>query len=173
MNLKLINSNIFSGNEESIILTIDGSRKGMEGNLTREFANNFPEKWKEIESTINYPLSLGKIFPFVSLDDFKYKYILIASTLNHTESLEIRSLETVIMNSLSNCLEFISGKKVKSVSCVLMKGGWRLNPLNAFLAMSNAIEKNMNILDDLDINIYFNNEEEYLKISSFARSIGW
>ena len=173
MNLKLINSNIFSGNEESIILTIDGSRKGMEGNLVREFSKKFPEKWEEIESHITYPLSLGEIFPFVSLDDFKYKYILIASTLNHIESLDIRSLENVIMNSFSDCLKFLSGKNINSVSTVLMKGGWRLNPLNAFLSMSTAIEKNMDLILDLDINIYFNDEEEYKKISSFAGSIGW
>jgi len=145
----------------------------MEGNLAREFAINYPEKWNEIESFIGYPLSLGKIFPFVSLDDFKYKYIFIVSTLNHIESLNKSLLEIIIMNSLSNCLEFLSAKNVKSVSSVLMKGGWRLNPLNSFLSMSNAVEKNIDILNDLVINIYLNYEKEYLKISSFVRSIGW
>lgn len=60
MNVQLINNNIFTGNEQALILTVDGAATGMEGNIARAFSRHYPECWEELSLDIDYPIPLGQ-----------------------------------------------------------------------------------------------------------------
>ncbi len=160
-------------NSYSIVLTIDGIKKGLLGNLTRQFSLKYPDFWKEIESSIQFPLPLSDVFLFNSNYEYSNKVVLVVATLNHLQNLDASSIESVCYNAYCKILDLLIRKKIDSVALTLLIGGGRLNSLNAFVLLSNALETRMDKIFKLDINLYFNDKNEYLKICSFAKNIGW
>jgi hypothetical protein len=47
--LRVLHGNVLDAIADALILTIDGAKKGMEGNIARAFARKWPEIWHELE----------------------------------------------------------------------------------------------------------------------------
>ena len=58
MTMSVVNRNILDSSAEAIILTIDGAKKGMEGNIARAFAKKYPNAWELLEYEITYPIPI-------------------------------------------------------------------------------------------------------------------
>lgn len=137
MVLEIINENILACNADAILLTIDGSKKGMEGNIARAFARKNPDLWEDMEERVIYPIPLGQAIAF-PVDDFfecDNKIIIIASTLHHLGVLTEEQKLHVIKSALYNALILAIKYRATSVSSAVLSGGWRLTPTLALQAM--------------------------------------
>lgn len=106
MTISMVNENILDSNVEAIILTVDGAKKGMEGNIARAFLNKYPTAWELLEYEITYPIPLGmsKIFNIEDDDDCNQKFCIIASTLHHLDVLEQSNKRNTINSALRYAL---------------------------------------------------------------------
>lgn len=48
MPLRVLQADLFSVKSEALLLTIDGARRGLEGNLARQFARLSPDDWEDV-----------------------------------------------------------------------------------------------------------------------------
>lgn len=141
MHIEIIKGNLFESNSEAIILTVDGARKGMEGNIARAFGRLYPDAWEELENDIKYPIHLGsvKIYPIDADLECKFKYCVIASTLHHIEILEKNEKLSIISSALKNSLTLASNIGALSICCGILIGGWRLEIEEALEEMKKPI----------------------------------
>ena len=80
MSIEIKKGNLFESKSDAIILTVDGARRGMEGNIARAFGRKYPDIWEELEYEIEYPISLGssKIYqtdPELECNDCGWRYL--------------------------------------------------------------------------------------------------
>ncbi len=59
MPICLVYGDVFDAVADGLLLTIDGAKKGMEGNVARAYARRWPDAFEEIEYEIPYPLPLA------------------------------------------------------------------------------------------------------------------
>lgn len=62
MSIDIFQGNVLDAKADAIILSIDGSARGMEGNLCRQFASRWSDVWQEVQNEIRYTIPLGKVF---------------------------------------------------------------------------------------------------------------
>lgn len=174
MEIKVINCDLFNNPSEAILLNIDGMGKteGMEGRLARRFRELHPEMWQGILKFRPDEIALGDIFVYRPQEGSQYKGVIVASTHNHLEDLSSKEREDVIYTAFKKALQSCVKYHIKSIAAPVMVGGWRLNPVNAATAMSNALEK-ITGDPDLEVNICVLDEMEYLKVSGTFRTFGW
>ena len=96
MNLSVIHGNVLDANAGGLIITIDGSQRGMEGNIARIFAQKWPEVWEEIEDEVPYPLPLGDVYDYKPSSKIPFQLLLIASTLHHRDTLSETAKKSII-----------------------------------------------------------------------------
>ena len=137
MLLNIIHQNLFEGEEDGIILTVDGAARGMEGNLARAFARIYPDVWEELEYDIEYPIPLGmsRVYEIHPDLDCKNSYCFIASTLNHLDTLADDEKLQVQASALRAVLSLAESRGIKSVATGVLVGGWRLELENALEQM--------------------------------------
>ena len=140
MALKMIKGNILEADAKSIILTIDGSAEGMEGNIARLFGKKCSDAWEFVEDEMTYPLSLGSVNMIKVDEDIKcnFQYVFVASTLHHKEILSKNDIRNIIHNAFVNSIKTASTNKIASVATAVMAGGWRLKAPEAFRCMLEA-----------------------------------
>lgn len=145
MNIQLINNNIFTGNEQALILTVDGAATGMEGNIARAFSRHYPECWEELSLDIDYPIPLGQSRLYeideggAEDESCPYRYVLIASTLHHLDTLDNEQKTQIISRALTSALSLASHKGVKQLATAVLSGG--LPETEALQAMIQAYEQ--------------------------------
>lgn len=137
MTISMVNQNILDSTADAIILSIDGAKKGMEGNIARAFAKKYPTAWELLEYEITYPIPLGmsNIFNIEDDDDCNQKFCIIASTLHHLDVLEQSSKGNIINSALRYALTQANNHQLKSFCTTIMKGGWRLELEDALTQM--------------------------------------
>lgn len=128
MSIQLINQNLFESADDGLILTIDGAAPGMEGNLARNYARLNPDVWEELEFEIDYPINLGRAKIFRIPEDLvdKNKFCILASTLNHIETLSDVSKIQVQSSAFREALSLAERYGLRSLASAVMVGGWRL-----------------------------------------------
>jgi O-acetyl-ADP-ribose deacetylase (regulator of RNase III) len=137
MPISIVNIDILDSNSDAIILTADGAKKGMEGNIARAFAKKYPNAWELLGYEVIYPIPLGvtKIYSIEDDDDSIFRFCIIASTLHHLEVLEKSDKLNIINSALRYALTQASNKHLKSICTTILKGGWRLEAEEAFVQM--------------------------------------
>lgn len=168
MELKIIPGDIFTDASEAIVVSIDGTAKDMEGRLARRFERHYTDLWKEVTSLISYPVPLGDIFTFRAEVAAPYKMVVAAGQINHIDNLSFEEEKSVVFTVFSKTLRDCLKYGIKSLACTPMKGGFRLDSFNAFLAMWQAVEKEVGYHKPLDINLYVLEEEDYKVIYNYA-----
>jgi len=172
MSLRIFNGNVLDAKADAIILTVDGSAKGMEGNIARAFARRWPESWSELEDEIPYPLPLGEVFDYAPSSECAFRLILIASTLHHKDAFTGAFKKGVVKTALENAISLASGYGIKTIATALMSGGWRLSRSSAFMAMVEGYAAILQKGKDTSIDIYIQDNQHYESIKSLAHSIG-
>ena len=127
MGLRIIHGNVLDAKADALIITIDGAKKGMEGNIARAFARRWPELWAEIEDEVPYPLPLGEVFDYEPSSECPFRILLTASTLNHMDSLTESAKKGIVRTALDNAITAASDYGMKSIATAIMTGGWRLS----------------------------------------------
>lgn len=171
--LKLLNSNVLDAKAEAVILSIDGAAKGMEGNLSREFASRFPGVWNEIQNKIEYPVPLGRVIEFETAGKCAYRLVLLATTLNHLEMISDPARQGIIRDVTEKALLIAAKYKINTVASPLLTGGWRLTLQKAFLSIVEGYEKAVQNNCNANLEIYMMNVGKYKNIKALADNIGW
>lgn len=138
MTLELVNSDVFDVRANALLLTIDGARRGMEGNIARQFARRWPDDWEDMQRDIRYPVPIGRTFAVPWDGDCPWRLILFASTLHHLDVLDDRQKRSVIRTSLTEALQLCVRHQATKLATVLLQGGWRLSAEDALQEMRSA-----------------------------------
>lgn len=180
MHVEIYKGNILDSDAEAIILTVDGMRKGLEGNVSRAFERMYPELWEELQYEFKYPISSGfsKIYSIDPIFECTNKFCILASTLNHIEILDNKQKLKVISSALTSSLALASRNGVTTICSCILSGGWRLELIDALIEMLKTFERYKKTTiraPVLKIYIIGNSEysqvEKYLKESSFELRI--
>jgi len=173
MTLKIFNKNLFEGNEEAIILTVDGASRGMEGNIARTFARLNADVWEDLESEIGYPIPLGLARVYEIHPDFEcnQKYFFIASTLNHLGVLADSEKLKIQASAFRHVLSIAEARGIKSICTGVMVGGWRLD---LELAFDQMVKTYLNAASNSgavpNVHIYVLGGNQYEKLMYFIRA---
>lgn len=158
--MRLESGNVLDSQADALLLTIDGAKKGMEGNLVRQFDRRWHDDWDLIQRDIPYPLPLGRTIAIEWDGDCSWHWLLIASTLNHSDTFSDLEKIAVVRSAFHEALNHCHRLRLKSLATTIMRGGWRLTAEQAFGAMLSAWHANPAKSDGLDIQIFVMNDVE-------------
>lgn len=174
MSLQIVKGNLLEAQSKSIVLTIDGSAEGMEGNIARLFDRKWSDAWEFIEDEMIYPLSLGSVNIIEVDEDIEcdFNYIFVASTLHHKDTLSKQDMQNVIYNAFVNIVQTASTNKITSVATAVMAGGWRLKAPEAFRCMLEAYKSIQLSLSYVPIiQIYTISDEDFENFLHMAKDL--
>ena len=172
MALKILNGSVFDSNADAVILTLDGSAKGIEGNICQQFSRKWPRVWKEIEDEIRYPIPLGKVFDYEPVIDCPYRVVLLASTLHHKQVLGEAAKKSIVKSTIMEAIRLAAHCGAKTVATGLMKGGWRMSEETAFFSMADGYESAM-LQYTVDLHIHVPESVQFERLRVMAESLGW
>lgn len=119
---------------DTIALTCDGHRKGMEGNIARQFmkrlgVNHFQDlfPWP-----IPYPFNTSHWGRIEGLYDEKthFKWACALPTLSHAQDVNHKQRTAYALRSMLESME-MSGDLGSKIAMPVLSGGWRINPIEA------------------------------------------
>ncbi len=131
----MVNANILDVPADALLLTIDGAKAGLEGNIARQFARRWPEDWTDMVRSLRFPIPLGRTVALPWEGDAPWKLFLFASTLHHVDVLEVSEKESIVTRAFLEGIKLCSKHGAKSLSTPVLQGGWRLSQQQAFDAM--------------------------------------
>lgn len=173
MFLNILHGNVLDADSDAIILTVDGATKGMEGNLSRQFALRWPDVWQEIQDEMTQPIPLGRVVEFETVSDCPFRLVLLASTLHHHNVLSEAAKQGIISDATERSLVIASRYNIGKVATLIMTGGWRLSMQKAFLSMVEGYESARQKKINIDLDFYILQTSDYENIRSLASNIGW
>lgn len=138
MPLRVIHADLFSVRADALLLTIDGARRGLEGNLARQFARRHPEDWEDVEAQMRYPLALGRAACLQMHAECPWRNVLVAATLHHLDVLTDGEKALVVRRAFTEALALCGRHGVRSLASPVLRGGWRLPLERAFSAMADG-----------------------------------
>lgn len=137
--IEIIQGDVLSSNADAVILAIDGVKRGLEGNIARSYARRWPDAWMEIEDEIRYPLRLGRTVAIRPENDSGFPLVLVASTLNHVDTLNEQGKAAIVRSALSEAIQLAIRQRVHHLATAPMTGGWRLELEPALAAMMSVL----------------------------------
>lgn len=140
MALKIVEGNLLDSATDAVLLTLDGSKSGLEGNIARQFSRRFPEDWEYLQRAIKYPIPIGRTVIVPWDGDCHWRYILFASTLHHFGVLNDHEKLRVIRMALTEALRLCLRHGATSLSTAVLQGGWRLDAESALREMRTAYD---------------------------------
>ncbi|MDP4281613.1 MAG: hypothetical protein Q8867_05625 [Bacteroidota bacterium] len=173
MKLRIKNESIFDHSSDGVILTIDGTSKGMGGKVARTFAELYPETWKYIESQAHYPIAFGKCASIPIPDGDPFRYVFLAATLMHLPDINGSSLKAPALHAYCMAIVAATSYGLKTVRCGLPTGGWRIDPLNAFLLLAEVSDKTGSSTKTVELHICIPDKDIFDSVVKFAINIGF
>lgn len=137
--LTIIHGNVLASKADALILTIDGKKRGLEGNIARAFARRWADAWIDIEDQVRYPVPLGRAVATRPENDCSFPLVLMASTLHHVEQLGDAEKQAVIRSALHEAIGLAQRHKAARIATAVMTGGWRLGLDAALEAMFDCL----------------------------------
>lgn len=137
MPVQMKHGDVFEARTDGLLLTVDGTSRGMEGNLARRFAERWPSAWADIEGEAVVPLALGQV-QAVDIRAHRgcpFTHVLLASTLHHLGVDDIRRKQATVSSAVADALRTASAAGIATLAATSMKGGWRLTLDQALIAM--------------------------------------
>jgi O-acetyl-ADP-ribose deacetylase (regulator of RNase III) len=138
MTLEFVAGDVLDVSSDALLLTIDGAKRGMEGNIARQFARRWPEDWEDMQQDVKYPIPIGRTVVVPWDGDCPWRLIIFASTLHHLDVLNEQQKRNVIRSSLSEALQLCVRYKATSLATVVLQGGWRLSAEAALQEMQST-----------------------------------
>ncbi len=135
MAIRICLCDVLDVHADALLLTLDGARKGLEGNIARAFARRWPDAFEEIAEQIGYPLPLGRAVLTRAETDCPFRAILFASTLHHLDVLSEAEKARLTGMALQEAIGLARRHGLCSLASAVMAGGWRLPFDSAFGVM--------------------------------------
>ena len=173
VNLNITLNNVLDAQVQGIILTIDGSAAGMEGNIARAFARRWPDVWEEIEDELTFPVASGSVFEHEPSSNCPFDMIMLASTLVHHGDITEARRFSVVAEALENALRLAHSYEIQSLATAVMTGGWRLPLQRAFMAMMQGIDTASRQGFRQTVEICIPDKAHYEQIRHLASSLGY
>ncbi len=140
MGIEIVTGNVLDTTSEAILLTIDGAKRGMEGNIARQFAKRFTDDWLDMQRVLKYPVPIGRTVVLPWDGDCPWRYILFASTLHHLDVLDDQQKLRVVHLALAEALQHCVRLHIKSLASAVLQCGWRLNFADALAQMQQTYQ---------------------------------
>lgn len=135
MALDLVTGDVLDAKADALLLTIDGAKRGMEGNIARQFARRWPDDWEDMQRDVRYPVPIGRTFAVPWDGDCPWRLILFASTLHHLDVLDDGQKRSVIRSSLTEAMQLCVQHQATTLATAVLQGGWRLSTEDALQEM--------------------------------------
>lgn len=126
MGIRIQLGNVLDAHADALLLTIDGARKGLEGNIARAFDHRWPDAFEEVVEQIAYPLPLGRAVLTRAETDCPFQAVLFASTLHHLDVFSEGEKARVTAMALQEAIGLARRYGLRSLASVVLTGGWRL-----------------------------------------------
>lgn len=173
MTVRLIHGDVLDATTEGLILTIDGTQKGLEGNLARAYARRWPDSFEELGYEIPYPLPLGRAVAVRIEDDSPFRVIVLASTLHHLDVLDERQKVAVTTSAYSEAIALARRFRLRSIASAVLSGGWRLPVKAALHAMLTVARPFSEQESALSVEIHFKEKQDLNDAVAHANSIAF
>lgn len=172
MSIDIIQGDVLSAKADAIILTIDGSRKGLEGNLARAFARRWPDAFMDIEDQIRYPVPLGRTVATHPENECGFPLVLVASTLHHVDVLSDSEKLAVIRSATREALILAHRHRISRLAATAMTGGWRLDLESALVAMFDVLRPDGSIAQPTTVLLHLLSHGDFVLASEVASRYG-
>jgi hypothetical protein len=173
MKLIIKNESIFDHSSDGVIITIDGTSKGMGGKIARKFEDLYPETWPYIELQAEYPIALGKCISISIPSGAPFKLVFLAATLSHFPFIKGSSLRSPALQAYNLAIKEALSYGLKTVRCGLPTGGWRIDPLNAFFVLAEVLDKAGSSTKTLELHVCIPDLDIFDSVVKFAINIGF
>ncbi len=173
MKLKINNESLFDHTSDAIILTIDGAAKGMAGKAARTFGELYPEIWQFIESQVQYPVTAGSCVSTLIPGGIPFKVVFLAATLTHLPDMQNASQKSLSLRAFNMAVRDATVLGLKTIRCSLPGGGWRVDPLNAFMILSQILEKTYSSTKGMELQLCVLEKDLFESVRKFAANLGY
>jgi hypothetical protein len=133
--MQLMNANVLDVESDALLLNVDGTKAGMEVIVARQFGRRWPEDWEHMARSIKYPIPLGRTLALSWTVDPPWRLFLFASTLHHLGALDETQKSAVVSRAFLGALTLCVKHGARSLSTVVLQGGWRFTSQQAIDAM--------------------------------------
>ena len=140
MTIEYVSGDVLDCQSDALLLTIDGAKRVMEGNIARQFGKRFPEDWEDMQRALKYPIPIGRTVCVQWDGNIPWHNILFASTLHHLGVLEEHEKLRVIRMALTEALRLCARYGITSMATAVMQGGWRLSQTAALQEMTTTYQ---------------------------------
>lgn len=137
--IEIVESDVLSSSADAVILTIDGEKKGLEGNIARSYARRWPDAWMEIEDSMRYPVPLGRCVAILPENESPFRLVLLASTLHHLDVMSDSQKAGIVRAALGEAINLSLRYRARHLATAIMTGGWRMDVQSALEAMTNVL----------------------------------
>lgn len=172
MSIQVVSGNVLDCTSDALIITIDGARRGTEGNLARQFERRWPDDWADMQRIVPYPIPLGHTVLINWDGDSPWSWYLIASTLHHLHVLSDADKVSIVKRAFLDALNHCHRLKLRSVATAVMRGGWRLSSQEAFHAMLAAWHASSARHSGLHVQIFVLQESEQATLQAELSALG-
>jgi len=135
MSIRIVHGDVLQAEADALLLTIDGSRRGLEGNIARAFAKRFPEAWESIEGAAPFPIALGRTVLVRHDGDAPWRSFMIAATLHHVDVIDDGAKLEVMRRAFREALLLCGRHAISSLATTVLTGGWRIDAIRALSSM--------------------------------------
>jgi hypothetical protein len=126
MTISILLADVLAAKADALLVTMDGARPGMEGNVARAFAKLWPDAYEEATDQLVYPVQLGSVRPTFTESECPFRSIIFASTLHHLDVLSDADKLQINASALHQAMLLASRHQLHSVATTVMTGGWRV-----------------------------------------------
>jgi len=170
MELIIRRGNVLDAQAEALVFAVDGSAKGMEGNVGRQFVQRWGDEWDEIVKQLGFPIPLGMAAYAKTESPVPFRFIFAASILDHMNKVEGVRMPAVLRSALHEVCRMSQTLRLNSLACPLLKGGWRMNVADSFRVMVEVADNFIRYQATLEL--YSLHQAELDLLCSLAPSYG-
>jgi O-acetyl-ADP-ribose deacetylase (regulator of RNase III) len=172
MPIRFFQGDALDSDADALLLTIDGAKKGMEGNVARAFARRWPDAFEEVEDEVSYTLPLGRTIATRPESDCSFPLVLIASTLHHLDVLSDSQKAGIVRSALSEAILIATRNRIRKLATPVMTGGWRVSFADALSAMFLAARPLMIHDSRVVLEICVRDSADFDTTMSLAKALG-
>jgi len=145
MNFELHPGSVLDAEAHGLVVTVDGTEKGLGGNVTLQCRKRWGETWDMIQDDFVFPLPMGHAdyvyVEEVTDEPFPFEVVFAASVLDHLNKVNREGIAAVVRSAFHAVCTDARKLKLEKIASPLLKGGWRIHADMAFDAMVTVMDE--------------------------------
>ena len=171
MDLKLELGTVLDASAEALIVAVDDSTTGFEGNVALQCRRRWGACWEDVLEQLELPVPLGAAAFVRCMPPIPFRVLFAASILDHLNRFEHNQYPALLKRAFRNVCETGRRLGVTSFASSLLKGGWRMDYSRAFCVMAEVLDEFRDF--HATFNIHSASPEHHDKLRGLARSMGF